>query len=66
MVNLFILKMKKIKNIFIYFNNNNEEIKKNFLEENDKVKEIKIKIDYQVTSLSQLFDKCDCLGSINF
>ena len=32
----------------IYFDNSNEEIKKNFLKEKEKVKMIKIIIDYQV------------------
>ena len=32
----------------IYFNNNKEEIKRNYLDENDKVKKINIIIDYQV------------------
>ena len=39
----------------IYFDNSNEEIKRNYLEKNEKVKKIKIKIDYQVTSLKELF-----------
>ena len=39
----------------IYFDNSNEEIKRNYLEENEKVKKIKIKIDYQVTSFKELF-----------
>ena len=39
----------------IYFDDSNEEIKRNYLEENEKVKKIKIKIDYQVTSLKELF-----------
>ena len=32
----------------IYFDNSNEEIKRNYLEENEKVKMVKIIIDYQV------------------
>ena len=32
----------------IYFNNNKEEIKRNYINENEEINEIKIKIDYQV------------------
>ena len=40
----------------IYFNNSNEDIKRNYLNKNEKVKIIKIIIDYQVTSLQYLFN----------
>ena len=39
----------------IYFNNSNEEIKRNYLFNNEKVKIIKIIIDYQVNSFQNLF-----------
>ena len=50
----------------IYFNNNVEEIKRNYLNENEKIKTIKIIIDYQVISFEKLF--CDCVNIkyINF
>ena len=41
---------KKKEYYHIYFDDSNEEIKRNYLEENEKVKIIKIKIDYQVKS----------------
>ena len=53
----------------IYFNNNKEEIKrkfKNYIYEEDKIKTIKIIIDYQITSFEYLFSYCDCIKSINF
>ena len=50
----------------IYFNNSNEEIKRNYLDENDKVNMIKIIIEYQVKSFKELFFKCDCIDSIFF
>ena len=50
----------------IYFNNSNEEIKRNYLFNNEKVKIIKIIIDYQVTSFQNLFYYCKCIESINF
>ena len=39
----------------IYCNNSNKEIKRNYLNQNEKVKIIKIIIDYQVTSLKKIF-----------
>ena len=50
----------------IYFNNSNEEIKINYLFNNEKVKIIKIIIDYQVNSFQNLFINCKCIESINF
>ena len=50
----------------IYFDNSKEEIKRNKLDYNEEVKKIKIIIDYQVKSFSQLFSKCECIESINF
>ena len=50
----------------IYFDNTNEEIKRNFLNQNEKIKMIKIIIDYQVNSFKGLFDNCQCINSINF
>jgi len=50
----------------IYFNNNAEEIKTNKINEKDKVTRIIIVIDYQVKSLSSLFNTCECIKSINF
>ena len=44
----------------IYFDNNKEEIKRNYIEENEKVKIIKIIIDYQVISFRGLFSKLLC------
>ena len=35
----------------IYFNNDKEEIKRNYLNKNEEIKTIKIIIDYQVISL---------------
>ena len=50
----------------IYFDNSNNEIKRNHLEKNDKVKMIKIKIDHQVKSFKELFCNCNCISSIFF
>ena len=50
----------------IYFDNNKEEIKRNYLNENEQIKLIKIIIDYQVKSFKELFYKCYCIEYINF
>ena len=50
----------------IYFNNSNEEIKRNSLEKNKKVKKIKIIIDYPVESFEFLFAYSKCINSIFF
>ena len=49
----------------IYFNNNEEEIKRNFINKDEQIKIIKITIDYQVKSLDKLFYNCNCNESIN-
>ena len=51
----------------IYFNNNKtEEIKRTYLEANDKVTKIIIMIEYPVKSFEKLFYDCKCVESINF
>ena len=50
----------------IYFNDNKEEIKRNYLNENDNVSKIKIIIDYQVKSFGYLFFDCKCIEYICF
>ena len=50
----------------IYFNNSKEEIKRNYLKENEKVEKIKIIIDYQIKSFKKLFENCNCISSIFF
>ena len=50
----------------IYFNNNKKETKRNCFNENEAIKIIKVIIDYPVKSFENLFDKCDCIESINF
>ena len=49
----------------IYFNNN-EEIKRNYLNENENIDKIKIIIDYQIKSFKKLFEDCECIESIYF
>ena len=52
----FIDNYKKEDYIHIYFNDNKEEIKRNYLEKNEKVAKIKILIDYQIRSFEYLFE----------
>ena len=50
----------------IYFNNNKEEVKRNYINKGEEIKIIRIKIDYQIKSFQGLFDNCKCNESINF
>ena len=51
----------------IYFNDNKEEIKNKYeIIKKDKIKKIKIIIDYQVKSFKELLCWCKCIESINF
>ena len=51
----------------IYFNNNKkEEIKRNYLNENDNVSKINIIADHQIKSFNKLFYNCKCIEFINF
>ena len=50
----------------IYFNNVKEEIKRDYFTYDEKIKIIKIIIDYQVDSFKDLFDNCYCIKSIYF
>ena len=54
------------KYFHIYFNDNKEELKRNYLRSDDKVSKIKIIIDYQIKSFELLFYECKCIESINF
>ena len=52
--------------IHIFFNDNREEIKRNYLDKNEKVNKINIIIDYQVKSFFELFESSKCIESIYF
>ena len=56
----------EIQYYHIYFDDSTEETKRNYLQKNEKVNMINIKIDYQVTSFRGLFTSCDCINSIFF
>jgi len=50
----------------IYFNDNKEEIKRNYITEKDNAAKIKIGIDYEIKNLYGLFKECNCIKIINF
>ena len=54
------------KYFHIYFNDNKEEIKRNYLNENDNVEKLKIIIDYQISSFFGLFENCEYLEYMYF
>ena len=62
----FINITNKEKYFHIYFNDNEEEIKRFNLIDEDKVFKIKIIIDYQIISFHELFSNCECIKSLNF
>jgi len=58
---------KDRKYYHIYFNSNlKEEINRTYITNSDSIKKIKIIIDEGVNSLSELFNNCSSLASINF
>ena len=60
------IKKEDEKYYHIYFNNNEEEIKRNYINKGEKIKIIKIIIDYQVESFEELFCNRRCIESIYF
>jgi len=50
----------------IYFNNNKKDITRNYLNENENIKKVKIIIDYQIKSFEGLFSNCKCIKYIYF
>ena len=60
------IKEEDKKYYHIYFNNEEEEIKRNYINEDEKIKIIKIIIDYKIESFEKLFGYCECIESINF
>ena len=50
----------------IYFNKNKKEVKRIYIKHGEKIKKIKIIIDYQIDSFKYLFYYCECIESIYF
>ena len=63
---IYINNKEEEKYYHIFFDNVKEELKRNYLKENEKIKIIKIIIDHQVKSFKYLFVNCYCIESINF
>ena len=53
-------------NYHIFFDDNKEEIKRNYIKEDDKIRKIKLIIEHKIKSFSYLFYKCKCIKSIYF
>jgi len=64
--NLIHIPEKNKEYYHIYFDNSRKETTKTKLNKYDKVKVVKIIIDYQVKSFNNLFYGCKCIGAINF
>ncbi len=61
------IKKGEEKYYHIYFDDNmNQEIKRNYLRKDDKVRTIKIKVDYQIKSFNKLFYNCKYIEYIDF
>ena len=50
----------------IYFNNNKEEIKRTYINKNEEINNILIKISFPIISFYKLFYDCKCIKSIIF
>ena len=50
----------------IYFNDNENEIQRKYITEEDNVTKIKIVIDYEIKNLYGLFRDCKCIKKMNF
>ena len=64
--NLFGKFIKLSSDAKIYFNDNKEEIKRNFITKDDNVSKIKIIINQNIKYLSKLFCYCKCIKKINY
>ena len=51
---------------YIYINNNKKPIKKNYIDFNDNILNINIKINNKINSFYKLFQNCECIESMNF
>ena len=61
-----IINEKDLPYYHLYLNDNQEEMKVNYITRKDKAKKIKLIIDPEVKSFIELFKNCDCFEKINF
>ena len=65
--NKFINRRKEYKSSYhIFFNEEEKEIDRDYITKDDKVSKIKIIIDFEVTSLKELFSECCYIKEIKF
>ena len=65
--NKFIKMIKNSEQYYhIYFNDDNNEIHRDYFNSNEQVYKIRIIIDKEIKSLGSLFYKCYCIQKINF
>ena len=50
----------------IYFNDNKKEIRREYINEKDKIKKITIIIGHEIKSFEKLFYQCECIKSLSF
>ena len=62
----FINTYNNISHFHIYINDNNEEIKRNYITSYDKAKKIRIIIDCEIKSFNKLFKECENIKRIYF
>ena len=65
--NIFINIPSKYESYFhIFFNDDIIETKNHFFTKNENVNKIRIKVDMEIKSFSELFKECDCIEKIKF
>ena len=64
--NIFINPFKEENYFHIYFDDSKEEVKRNYVTKDDKIKKIKVIIDSEIKSLFGLFQYCECVKKIEF
>jgi len=57
---------KDLSYYHIYFNDDKEEINRTFINKEENISKIKVKINYEINSFHQLFKNCESIKSINF
>ena len=60
------IRNEDINYIYIYFNNNIVEIKRNYIKPNEMIDKIIIKLEYKFNNFKYMFYECKCLKTIIF
>ena len=65
--NIFLNRLDNKQDYYhIYFDNNNIEVKRRYITNDDSISKIKIVIDEEIDSFDELFFGCDCIKEIKF